>query len=199
MVNKYPDNIAIIDTEIERKITYKEVYDMALLIASKLISNGVNKGDYVGITLHRGYKQIIGILAILFSGAAYVPIGINQPKERRSKIYKQIGIKHVLSDENVIKNLSLYEDKIMLVDIDDLENIKSIKYPIEISCFDTAYVIMTSGTTGIPKGVEIAHNSVINTIIDINKNIIYAVMILLLWFQLLILIYLCMIYLDYCQ
>ncbi|HBG7379501.1 TPA: non-ribosomal peptide synthetase [Clostridioides difficile] len=170
MVNKYPDNIAIIDTEIERKITYKEVYDMALLIASKLISNGVNKGDYVGITLHRGYKQIIGILAILFSGAAYVPIGINQPKGRRNKIYKQIGIKHVLSDENVIKSLSLYEDKIMLVDIDDLENIKSIKYPVEISCFDTVYVIMTSGTTGIPKGVEIAHNSVINTIIDINKK-----------------------------
>lgn len=169
-VKIYFEKVAIIDAETGVTISYKDLYENSLKVASKLISKGVKNGDYVGITLPRGYKQIIGLLGILFSGAAYVPIGISQPKERRKKIYEQIKIDYVLSDEKTIKDLFLDMDSVNLVDIDKCENERSIEKPVEINNSDTAYVIMTSGTTGVPKGVEITHNSAINTINDINEK-----------------------------
>ena len=74
-VKIYFEKVAIIDAETGVTISYKDLYENSLKVASKLISKGVKNGDYVGITLSRGYKQIIGLLGILFSGAAYVPIG----------------------------------------------------------------------------------------------------------------------------
>lgn len=170
MVEKYPNKSAIIDGETGHKITYEELYSEALKVASNLISNGVKKGYYIGITLPRGYRQIIGILGVLFTGAAYVPIGINQPSERRLKIYEQIGITHILSDKNTASELSLNDEKIIFIDIDNTSIKNIIEKPVDIDGFSTAYVIMTSGTTGVPKGVEIAHCSAINTINDLNEK-----------------------------
>lgn len=164
------DKVAIVDAQSGLEITYGNLYKKALIIATNLISFGVKKNDYVGITLPRGHSQIIGILGILFAGAAYVPIGINQPNERRRKIYEQIGIKHVLSTKNTIRDFNLDDTDITFVDMDQSIIQSIIEKPVDISPFDTAYVIMTSGTTGIPKGVEIAHNSAVNTINDLNER-----------------------------
>lgn len=164
-----PEKVAIVDAQSGIELTYGDLYKKALIIATNLISFGVKKNDYVGITLPRGYSQIVGILGILFAGAAYVPIGINQPNERRRKIYEQIGIKHVLSNKNTIRDFNLDDTDITFVDMDQSTIQSIIEKPVNISPFDTAYVIMTSGTTGIPKGVEIAHNSAVNTINDLNE------------------------------
>ncbi|HEO3924094.1 TPA: amino acid adenylation domain-containing protein [Streptococcus agalactiae] len=165
-----PEKVAIVDAQSGIELTYGDLYKKALIIATNLISFGVKKNDYVGITLPRGYSQIVGILGILFAGAAYVPIGINQPNERRRKIYEQIGIKHVLSNKNTIRDFNLDDTDITFVDMDQSTIQSIIEKPVNISPFDTAYVIMTSGTTGIPKGVEIAHNSAVNTINDLNER-----------------------------
>lgn len=170
MAKLNPDKVAVVDARSGFELTYNNLFKEALRIATHLISSGVNKGDYVGITLSRGYKQIIGILGILFAGAAYVPISVNQPNERRKKICNQIGLKHVLSDKNTIKGYIFDDRDIILVDMDQSIIQDIIEKPIDIDPFDTAYVIMTSGTTGTPKGVEIAHNSAFNTINDLNKR-----------------------------
>lgn len=170
MVKSSPNKVAIVDAKSGHKVTYEDLYKKALIIATNLISFGVKKNDYVGITLPRGYSQVVGILGILFAGAAYVPIGINQPNERRRKIYEQIGIKHVLSNKNTIRDFNLDDTDITFVDMDQSTIQSIIEKPVNISPFDTAYVIMTSGTTGIPKGVEIAHNSAVNTINDLNER-----------------------------
>lgn len=167
-----PNKVAIIDTETKRKITYLELYTKSLKIASYLKEKGVKKGEYVGVTLPRTSMQIFAILGILFTGAVYVPIGISQPSARRSKIYDQIGITHVISDIDTLKKCNLNSKETSVIDIDEAMNscMMNLVKPVEISPFDSSYIIMTSGTTGIPKGVEIMHTSAINTCIDINEK-----------------------------
>lgn len=168
-VENTPDKVAVIDAETGEEITYKHLYDKALNIASILVENGVKKGDYIGITLPRGFDQIYAIFGTLFAGAAYVPIGINQPKDRRKKIYKQIGINYIISNLKTINDFSLIDEDIISIDIDIISSIQyKLDKPVDINPQDTSYVIMTSGTTGVPKGVEICHQNAVNTILDIN-------------------------------
>lgn len=166
-----PSKVAIIDSSTGEEISYRELYDNALKIAFYLQSEGIKKGDYIGITLPRGSRQIFAIFGILFSGAAYVPIGITQPNERRSKIYDQIGINHIISDEETIISCSLNNKEVKIIDLDKgMNSDKGLESPVQVSPYDSAYIIMTSGTTGVPKGVEIMHTSAINTCIDLNKK-----------------------------
>ena len=170
-VKENPEKIAIIDSETKEEISYIDLYEKSLKIAGFLKENGIKKGEYVGITLPRSSKQIYAIFGILFSGAAYVAVGINQPSERRTKIYEQIGIKFVISDNKTIENCKLDTGEVSLIDLDKvIDKSLGLDNPIEVSPFDSAYIIMTSGTTGVPKGVEIMHTSAINTINDLNEK-----------------------------
>ncbi|EEI85965.1 AMP-binding enzyme [Anaerococcus lactolyticus ATCC 51172] len=170
-VKENPEKIAIIDSESKEEISYIDLYEKSLKIAGFLKENGIKKGDYVGITLPRSSKQIYAIFGILFSGAAYVAVGINQPSERRTKIYEQIGIKFVISENKTIENCKLDTGEVSLIDLDKtIDKSLGLDKPIEVSPFDSAYIIMTSGTTGVPKGVEIMHTSAINTINDLNEK-----------------------------
>ena len=170
-VKENPEKIAIIDSETKEEISYMDLYEKSLKIAGYLKGNGIKKGEYVGITLPRSSKQIYAIFGILFAGAAYVSIGINQPSERRSKIYEQIGIKFVISDNKTIEDCKLDTGEVSLIDLDKaIDKSLGLDKPIEVSSFDSAYIIMTSGTTGVPKGVEIMHTSAINTINDLNEK-----------------------------
>ena len=170
-VKENPEKIAIIDSETKEEISYMDLYEKSLKIAGFLKENGIKKGEYVGITLPRSSKQIYAIFGILFSGAAYVAVGINQPSERRTKIYEQIGIKFVISDNKTIENCKLDTGEVSLIDLDKaIDKSLGLDNPIKVSPFDSAYIIMTSGTTGVPKGVEIMHTSAINTINDLNEK-----------------------------
>ena len=166
-----PDRVAIIDSETKEQITYHKLYEISLKVADYLGKNGVKKGDYVGVTLPRGSIQLYAIFGILFTGAAYVSIGITQPNDRRTKIYDQIGIKHIVSNEKTIIDCGLDKNKVKIIDLDvAVANESKLEQPVEISPYDSAYIIMTSGTTGIPKGVEIMHTSAVNTCIDLNEK-----------------------------
>lgn len=165
----YPKKTALIDTNTNTKISYNELFKLAMKLGKTLHDSGVKKGDYVGIILPRGYHQIVSILGIQFAGAAYVPIGIQQPSDRRKKIFNQVGIEVIISNSKYIKSKELNFDNMIIIDIEHNDD-EMLTELVDISADDSAYVIMTSGSTGMPKGVEVSHYNALNTILDINKK-----------------------------
>ncbi|WP_018542832.1 non-ribosomal peptide synthetase [Streptomyces sp. MspMP-M5] len=136
-------------------LSYGELSDKALELAGHLHARGVRPGDVVAVTLPKGHDQILAVLGVLTAGAAYLPLGIDQPKARRERIHASAGIRLVLTDITVP---------------DDTEPLTA---PLPGSPDDLAYVIYTSGSTGEPKGVELTHAAAMNTIADLNDR--YAV------------------------
>ncbi|MGV3610695.1 MAG: amino acid adenylation domain-containing protein [Fluviicola sp.] len=114
----------------------------------------IGSGDLVGIELKRSERLIVGILGILKSGGAYVPIDVDYPEDRKSFIRKDSGCKVVLTDELLDAFYNSGANKNYAG-----ENLGQIPQPE-----DLCYVIYTSGTTGTPKGVMVQHNSVVNYI-----------------------------------
>lgn len=168
--HRRPERIAVIDGMSKTEITYGELYDKSRAVAGLLVKSGVRQGDYVGILLPRGCGQIYAMLGILLSGGVYVPVGVNQPEARRKKIIGQIGISHIVSDTGTIRDCHLYSEEIRIINLDEAEKETSLEQPVPVSPQSSAYVIMTSGSTGVPKGVEICHGSAVNTIEAVNRS-----------------------------
>ncbi len=94
MVTKYPESPAII--EDNRTISYSELDSMVNSILAKFY----DKGDkFIGIVMHHGAEQIAAMLAVLKSGAAYVPAEPFLPKDRIDYMMKTAGMKLVITDD----------------------------------------------------------------------------------------------------
>ena len=163
-----PSAVALLDAATGREVTYGELKQLSLSVAAALAKRGVGPGSFVGVTLPRGYRQVIALLGVLLSGAAYVPIAITQPRDRRAKIYEQIAVEHTVTDLASVEKAGLAADGIDLIDLDAAMQEKPLPAAVPVRGTDSAYVIMTSGSTGVPKGVEIRHGSAMNTILDLN-------------------------------
>lgn len=159
MVARQPDKTALVFEE--RSLTYHELNQQANQLAHYLRNHqGVKPNELIGLMADRSEQMIIGMLGIIKSGAAYVPIDIEYPTERRHYMIKNAGINCLLCshidpelDKNV-KQLELQNSKIAK---EDSNNPVSVNTPD-----DLIYVIHTSGTTGRPKGVQVMHKSVVN-------------------------------------
>ena len=123
----------------------------------------------IAISTARGWHQAVAALGILASNNIYVPVTINQPEERRKIIHEKTGIRYVITDlQNYNKIVWPQMSTIWTVEGMMSENRTEI-LP-EVLPESSAYIIMTSGTTGIPKGAEISHKGAWNTIEDVNKR-----------------------------
>ncbi len=162
-----PEKVALIDSLDNIEITYGELADKALRLASVLKDGGVKKGDKVAITLERGINQIVSVFAILALGACYVPISVEQPSHRRECIHKRIGIRYVISNEEVINKVK-WSENIKIFDLEECRDKKALTTLEKVDPSLSAYIILTSGSTGEPKGVEITHYNAWNTIESIN-------------------------------
>ncbi|SEV87472.1 non-ribosomal peptide synthase domain TIGR01720/amino acid adenylation domain-containing protein/natural product biosynthesis luciferase-like monooxygenase domain-containing protein [Chitinophaga sp. YR573] len=153
----------------DETITYKELDERANRLAWFLRDTyGLKADDLVGIMMDRSPWAVIAVLGILKAGAAYVPVDINYPEDRKSFIIRDTGMKALLMESvSMFGNLS-FDLPMVFVDIqyDDFNMPEDYRRDYTISPGDLAYVIYTSGSTGIPKGVMIEHTSNVNMSID---------------------------------
>jgi len=149
-VEKTPDHIAIKFKETE--LTYRELNEKSNQLAHYLITNyRIQPDDLIGIELERSEWMVIGILAIIKSGGAYVPIDVNYPEQRKKNIYNQISSSLSLNKElldSFLKVSSCYV---------------STPPDINIKLDSLVYCMFTSGSTGNPKGVLIEHRMLVNS------------------------------------
>ncbi len=164
-VLKSPNSIAV--KHNGKTLTYRELDERSNQLGRYLHDRNVCEDMLIGICLERSLEMIVGILGILKSGAAYVPIDPNYPKERINYILKDAKITHLLSSDAVQKTLENRKD-ISIISLEsnwnDIEIYPKSKLNISIQPNHLAYVIYTSGSTGNPKGVLIEHRTIVNLI-----------------------------------
>ena len=163
-----PEDIALIDAGSGRSVSYGELKARATAVAAGISEKDI-KGVPVALTLPRGIEQIEAALGILLSGNSYLSVSLSQPKDRRALIHEKTGVRYVVTNRELSEKLDWPEGTEILVMEGMEEGQENVRLP-EVSPKDSAYIIMTSGSTGVPKGVEIAHESAWNTVQDINEK-----------------------------
>lgn len=168
MAEKIPEHIAVIWYENTRKeISYQDLADCVLKMAQMLKVNGIRENEYIAVSMPKGIWQIISTLAILSVGCTYIPIDIDWPLERKKKICKKVNAR-ILVELSSMHSTEIEEVKNIYAD--EALTLNKIDKIVQGNIKSSAYVIFTSGTTGEPKGVEITHESAVNTINDINQR-----------------------------
>ncbi|MGG3181746.1 amino acid adenylation domain-containing protein, partial [Priestia megaterium] len=164
-VEKTPENVAVVYES--DSLTYKELNEKANQLARTLRTHGVQPDSRIGLLMERSIDMIVGLLAILKSGGAYVPIDPEYPVERIQYILDDAEVPMVLSQASLINTLEPQVDfKGQWLDMQDSnvydEQASNLIPVTKLS--DLAYVIYTSGTTGKPKGVMVEHKGIPNLI-----------------------------------
>gem|GEM_PF-2357628 len=176
-VVKTPNAIAV-EYE-EKKVTYAELNRRANQLARVLRKRGVEKDSFVGLMVERSVEMIVGILGILKSGGAYVPIDPEYPQERIEYILQDSKIQVLVTQQHLIGLTPSLEGTSIWIDGDqqcqeDDTNVDPVN-----GSHDLAYLIYTSGSTGNPKGVMVEHHAVINRLYwmvnkyDLNKEEVF--------------------------
>ncbi|MDW3192242.1 MAG: amino acid adenylation domain-containing protein [Cytophagales bacterium] len=160
-VERTPDETALIFHG--ETLSYLELNQRSNDLCAQLQGSGVRKGDIVAIMIERSPELVIGILAILKAGAAYLPIDTKLPVSRVRFMLEDSGARILLTETDKIES---GEYDLAAVDVRSHESVEGTYQPVTFSSGDLAYVIYTSGSTGTPKGVMIEHRSLINLLHD---------------------------------
>lgn len=163
---RFPDKIAFSDDK--KSVTFAELREESMKIATYFAEQNTFKKPIV-IFLDKGVDVLVSFMGTLYSGNFYTPIDPQMPEERVQKIVETLNPEYIITSKTYAENLkSRYKEKKIL----DLEEI--LVHPsheeLVLRCVskmidtDIAYVLFTSGSTGVPKGAIVSHRAVITYI-----------------------------------
>ncbi|PWY55829.1 hypothetical protein DGG96_09950 [Legionella qingyii] len=169
MVDAYPNNTALMFNN--EKLSYKELDVKTNQLASYLRNNGITSESFVAISLDRGINLIVAILAIVKSGAAFVPLDINYPDERLNYMLNDTKPSLIITQEQYCTRFDNFLGRVVFIEElgDKLSDIRNYEHDIVWSKPNSAaYVMYTSGSTGIPKGVVVEHYNIVRLVKNTN-------------------------------
>lgn len=162
-----PDAVAVIADD--RQMTYRQLHQHALAVSRRLCDAGVRPGQHVAVVMEKGWQQVVAVYAVLYSGAAYLPIEASWPAERRAFLVGHGEAAAVLSMPGVASQ-DVLPAGVARLEIRADDALLEGPLPALQRATDLAYTIFTSGSTGQPKGVMIDHRGAVNTVRDINAR-----------------------------
>jgi amino acid adenylation domain-containing protein len=170
-VQRTPEAIACRDSSGEWR--YCQIGEQVERLASVLIAQGVKRGDVVGVCLERGAPLLVSLLSIWKAGAAYVPLDPSYPEAYLRQIIKDAAPSRTICS-------SSYQTKLGLSDVDCCALDPQFKAlaghtvslpVVDHGPADLAYLMYTSGSTGIPKGVRVPHRQLVNWLLGLESTL----------------------------
>ena len=167
-VQSRPEGSALVFEETT--LTYNELNLRANRLAHLLIAQGIGPETLVALAVPRSIEMMVGLLAILKAGAAYLPLDPDYPVERLAYMLQDAQPVRVLTTAQIAQRLPDGPPRLLL---DDPGTVNALAQNPQSNPIDTershplnahnpAYVIYTSGSTGTPKGVVVAHAALVN-------------------------------------
>ncbi len=163
-----PDAIAVVCQG--KSLTRGELNRRANQLAHHLQQLGVQAETLVAVCLERSLEMAIAVFAILKAGGAYVPLDPNYPVARLKYLVEDAHVDVLLTQAKLLERLPETYAQIICLDRWDIKGLKNTNPPGSFQSNNLAYVIYTSGSTGNPKGVAIEHQSVVNTLFDLEER-----------------------------
>lgn len=157
-----PDSVAVVCRD--DRLSYGELNERANAMAQALRQSGVDRGSVVALCMERSIEMIVGMLGVLKSGAAYVPLDPRYPADRLSFMLQDCQATLLLTQDGLDADLPAERPATVLIQECRTGNHRSEQ---TVPCpsgtpDDLAYILYTSGSTGRPKGVRVRHVNVVN-------------------------------------
>jgi amino acid adenylation domain-containing protein/FkbH-like protein len=161
-VSAVPDTIAA--TFEQQQLTYRELNARANQLAGRLRAAGVGPDVLVGIFMERSLEMVVGMLAVLKAGGAYLPLDPGYPAERLRFMLDDSNATVVLAQERLRSQVPTTSATVLSVDAEwsALSHYSEQNVATDVSLENLAYVIYTSGSTGRPKGAMLEHRAIAN-------------------------------------
>jgi amino acid adenylation domain-containing protein len=160
-VARAADRVAVADGE--RSLTYGELDVRANQLAHRLRALVAEQGAPVALYMDRSIEAIVGLVGILRSGSPYVPIAADLPAPRIAQRISEGEIRAVVTLSALVANIPAGVPTICLdMDADALSNESVMRPDVDVGPDSLAYILYTSGSTGVPKGVGITHRNIVH-------------------------------------
>jgi len=168
---KFPDHSAVKDKK--GSITYAQLDAASDALALKLLSSGVKKEDFIGVLSGRTREFIIGVIAVMKAGGAYIPLDPEYPEDRLRYMLEDSKAAILLLVDDYQDLVGFYTKQTIT-----LEDVTPGALPVPDKSWadakplpdDLSYMIYTSGSTGKPKGVMISHGNLSNLILNETRH-----------------------------
>ncbi|MET9364462.1 non-ribosomal peptide synthetase [Streptomyces sp. NPDC006632] len=147
-------------------LTYGELNERSRALAERLVADGAGPGVPVGICVERTPDLLVGILAILRTGACYLPLDPNYPSERLAFMVRDSGTRMLLTTPASRAGCPAGPTVVVLGETVTTE---PGERPVPVVPGDTAYIIYTSGSTGRPKGVALHHPGCVAMLAEMDR------------------------------
>lgn len=150
----------------DQQLSYTELDKRSNQFANFLLSQGILPGDRIGLSLYRGFDLVVAVVATLKLGATYMPLDITFPVQRLRHILERANLKSVLFNRDFSDRFDMPSTiRICLEEIPALNAYSDERIHIEARQDALAYVLHTSGSTGMPKGVAMGQKALTNLLL----------------------------------